>query len=70
MRSSAAPTVDELLADSLVQAVMRADHVEPQALRTLLGRSARRLADSRRARRRAGRARPRPARLVSRTARS
>ncbi len=30
------PTVDELLGDSLVQAVMRADNVEPQALRTLL----------------------------------
>lgn len=29
-------TIDELLGDSLVQAVMRADNVEPQALRTLL----------------------------------
>jgi len=31
-----APTVDELLADGLVQAVMRADRVEPAELRTLL----------------------------------
>jgi len=30
------PTIDELLGDSLVQAVMRADNIEPQALRTLL----------------------------------
>jgi hypothetical protein len=30
------PTIDELLSDSLIQAVMRADKVEPQALRTLL----------------------------------
>jgi hypothetical protein len=30
------PTIDELLGDSLIQAVMRADRVEPQALRTLL----------------------------------
>ena len=30
------PTVDELLGDSLIQAVMRADNVEPQALRALL----------------------------------
>ena len=29
-------TIDELLGDSLVQAVMRADNVEPQALRSLL----------------------------------
>jgi hypothetical protein len=41
-----APTVDELLADGLVQAVMQADQVEPAALRTMLdgvaGRIARR----------------------------
>jgi len=30
------PTIDDLLADSLIQTVMRADHVEPQALETLL----------------------------------
>jgi len=34
------PTIDELLGDSLVQAVMRADNVEPQALRTLLADAA------------------------------
>jgi hypothetical protein len=38
------PTVDELLGDSLVQAVMRADNVEPQALRTLLAVVAGRIA--------------------------
>jgi hypothetical protein len=38
------PTVDELLGDSLVQAVMRADNVEPQALRTLLTEIAARVA--------------------------
>jgi hypothetical protein len=32
------PQIDDLLADSLVQAVMRADHVEPIALRSLLDR--------------------------------
>ena len=31
------PTVDDLLADSLIQAVMRADHVEPETLKTMLG---------------------------------
>jgi hypothetical protein len=30
------PTIDDLLADSLIQTVMRADHVEPQALKSLL----------------------------------
>ena len=42
-----APTIDDLLADALIQKVMRADHVEPQALRSLLDgarRSPRRLA--------------------------
>jgi hypothetical protein len=38
------PTVDELLADGLVQAVMQADHVEPSELRTLLGGVADRIA--------------------------
>jgi hypothetical protein len=42
-----AQTIDDLLADSLIQKVMLADHVEPQALRTLLDGTARRLADSR-----------------------
>ena len=41
------PTIDELLRDSLVQAVMRADKVEPQALRLLLGNAASRVAASR-----------------------
>ena len=36
-------TIDELLGDSLVQAVMRADNVEPHALRTLLADAAFRL---------------------------
>jgi hypothetical protein len=43
-----APTIDDLLGDPLIQKVMRADHVEPQALRILLTGTARRLADSRR----------------------
>jgi hypothetical protein len=42
-------TIDDLLADSLIQRVMLADHVEPQALKTLLDGTARRIADSRRA---------------------
>ena len=41
-----APTIDDLLADPLIQKVMYADHVEPQALRTLLTGMARRLGDS------------------------
>ena len=44
-----AQTIDDLLADSLIQKVMLADRVEPQALRTLLDGTARRLAESRRA---------------------
>jgi hypothetical protein len=35
--------IDDLLADSLVQAVMRADHVEPGALRSLLDSVSRRM---------------------------
>jgi len=42
------PTIDELLGDSLVQTVMRADNVEPEALRTLLANAAYRLANARR----------------------
>ena len=30
------PTIDDLLADSLIQTVMRADHVEPLTLKTML----------------------------------
>jgi len=41
-----APTIDDLLADPLIQKVMYADHVEPQALRSLLTGMARRLGDS------------------------
>ena len=44
-----AETIDDLLADSLIQKVMLADGVEPQALRALLDGTARRLAESRRA---------------------
>jgi hypothetical protein len=36
MSLSYSPTIDDLLADSLIQTVMRADHVEPQELQTLL----------------------------------
>jgi len=47
------PSVDDLLADGLIQAVMRADHVEPTELRTLLsgvaGRIARRRQNERKA---------------------
>ena len=46
-------SVDELLADGLIQAVMQADHVEPVELRTLLsgvaGRIARRRQNERKA---------------------
>jgi hypothetical protein len=38
------PTVDELLQDSLIQAVMRADSVEPETLRTVLMDAAQRVA--------------------------
>jgi hypothetical protein len=44
MSFSRSPTIDELLADGLVQAVMRADHVEPGQLRTLLNGVAGRIA--------------------------
>jgi hypothetical protein len=44
-----AQTIDDLLADALIQKVMRADRVEPQALKDLLDGTARRIADSRRA---------------------
>jgi hypothetical protein len=41
------PTIDTLLADALIQKVMRADHVEPQTLRSLLDGTARRIASRR-----------------------
>lgn len=47
MAYRSAETIDDLLADSLIQQVMLADHVEPQALKSLLDRTARRLADAR-----------------------
>jgi hypothetical protein len=40
----AQPTINALLADALIQKVMRADHVEPQTLRSLLDGTARRIA--------------------------
>ena len=43
-----AQTIDDLLADSLIQKVMLADNVEPQALKTLLDGTARRVAEARR----------------------
>jgi hypothetical protein len=42
------PTIDDLLADALIQKVMRADRVEPQALKDLLDGTARRIVDFRR----------------------
>ena len=48
MAYRSAETIDDLLADSLIQKVMLADHVEPQALRTLLDGTARRVAEARR----------------------
>ena len=47
MAYRSAETIDDLLADSLIQKVMLADRVEPQALKTLLEGTARRLAESR-----------------------
>jgi hypothetical protein len=44
MSLSPVPTVDELLADGLVQAVMQADHVEPAQLKKLLSGVAGRIA--------------------------
>jgi hypothetical protein len=43
MSQRLSPTLDELLGDSLIQAVMRADNVEPQALRMLLAETAGRI---------------------------
>jgi hypothetical protein len=44
------PTIDDLMADSMIQAVMRADHVEPQALKSLLNGAALRVGAGRRRR--------------------
>jgi hypothetical protein len=41
------PRIDDLLADSLVQAVMRADRVEPDALRSLMDRVSGRISTAR-----------------------
>ena len=41
-------TIDDLLADTLIQAIMRADHVEPQALKSILNGVAGRIAGARR----------------------
>ena len=43
-------TIDELLADPLIQTVMRADQVEPQALKALLNGAASRITATRRER--------------------
>jgi hypothetical protein len=40
-------TLDDLLADSLIQTVMQADRVEPEAVRALMDGAARRLAAGR-----------------------
>ena len=49
MAYRSAQTIDDLLADALIQKVMRADRVEPQALKSLLTGTARRIAESRHA---------------------
>ena len=48
MAYRSAQTIDDLLADALIQKVMLADHVEPQALKSLLEGTALRIAESRR----------------------
>jgi hypothetical protein len=47
MANRTGSTIDDLLADALIQKVMLADHVEPQALRSLLGAAQRRMTDAR-----------------------
>ena len=54
------PTVDDLLGDALIQAVMRADKVEPQTLKSLLCRAATRSERRRRGGESAVPAEPRP----------
>ena len=63
-----AETIDDLLADSLIQKVMLADRVELQALRTLLDGTARRHCRFAQRGQGTGGAGSRPTRLVSRTA--
>jgi len=50
MLHSHAQTIDDLLSDSLIQALMRADRVEPQSLKNLLGGVASKISAARRAR--------------------
>jgi hypothetical protein len=40
MAPHVSPTIDSLLADPLIQSVMRADRVDPRALKTMLTRVA------------------------------
>jgi len=47
MLPRSAPTIDELLADGLIRAVMRADRVEPGELKRLLDDVARRVVPQR-----------------------
>jgi hypothetical protein len=44
MSNPCAPTLDDLLADPLVQALMSADHVDPASLRRDMNRTAARIA--------------------------
>jgi hypothetical protein len=48
MTHPSAPSIEDLLTDSLIQKVMQADRVEPQALRALMNGAAGRLAGRRR----------------------
>jgi hypothetical protein len=41
------PRIDDLLADSMIQAMMRADRVEPDTLRSLMDRVSGRLSSTR-----------------------
>jgi hypothetical protein len=47
MSLSQTQTIDDLLADTLIQAIMRADHVEPQALKSILNGAASRIGSGR-----------------------
>jgi hypothetical protein len=48
MAYQSAETIEDLLADPMIQKVMLADHVEPKSLKSLLDGAALRLASSRR----------------------
>lgn len=61
MTQRTATPIDGLLADTLIQAMMRADKVEPEALRALLDGAAGRIAATRR-----DAAAPRPGGLAAR----